>query len=69
MTFEEWFEEHQDEADNPSALCRMVWNAAQAQEREACAKICDECAIDGKGYREYTSEVAEELAEKIRARR
>jgi len=48
---------------------KSVWDKAQAEEREACAKVADQIS-DKYGWGYYGNEVdtADEIAESIRAR-
>lgn len=72
MTFEEWWNECLWEIHrySPHDATRKAWEAAQRQEREACALIADVVA-GNHVYDNGTDEsyyAAEYIAEQIRAR-
>ena len=41
MTYDEWRESYCSEPLFNEAMARAAWEAATAQEREACAEVCD----------------------------
>jgi hypothetical protein len=46
MTYDEWRESYCSEPLFNEAMARAAWEAATAQEREACAQVCDEFESD-----------------------
>ena len=70
MTFEEWLKHEKLRygiyaIDNSTTLLRDAWDAALAAEREACAKMVEDCTLPDR----YSQECLDELAAEIRARR
>lgn len=54
MDFKEWAEEYFGKNVDVPEACRDAWNAAMLEEREACAKVCDEgaAALNTMGERD-----------------
>ena len=44
MDFDEWYAGQKHQLSNEQ-VCRVIWDAAQKHEREACAVLCDAAAM------------------------
>ena len=75
MTFEEWADER-FMGSMEKVFAKYAWEAAQAAEREACAKVCDSASDDysvgwdenGSRESKIASDAARDCAAAIRAR-
>ena len=43
MTFDEWYTTQKHQLSNEQ-VCRVIWEAAAREEREACANVCRDLA-------------------------
>lgn len=56
-------------SDDEMEMVRAVWNAAQSEEREECAKICDDIGYSHTaGLNQYISSEFARTADKIRGK-
>ena len=62
MTFDEWYATQKHQLSNEQ-VCRVIWEAATREEREACAKLCDGHSADASFlYGDYAAGCENEAA-------
>jgi hypothetical protein len=67
MTFDEWFRAEQGDAHATYYFfAQAAWRVAQSQERDACAKVCDELADNA--WSKGEAKFGDIFAKAIRAR-
>ena len=65
MTFDEWYATQKHQLSNEQ-VCRVIWEAATREEREACADVCRR---RGKAMRETIRAANQRTSEHIMLRR
>lgn len=54
MTFDEWYSMHKHQLSN-EPVCRVIWEAAQREERVAAELRCAKTPVLVDGHHEYTA--------------